>query len=151
MKDLEKITLVMAEVGPLDEEIYEVLRLKEDFWAVRFAEVDVEVEFEAASGRLVLSAEIGAAPAERQAEIYETLLMYNLLWRETGGVRMALSEPDGGVIQSVDLLLSIVDANLLAIVLHNLNERTTMWREFFAGGVAPDASPTYPEHPMMQV
>jgi hypothetical protein len=151
MNDIEKIAHAMSEVGPLEHGIFEILRLRDDFWAVRFAQVEVEVELEPAARRLVLSAEIGPVGLERQTEVYETLLMYNLLWRETGGVRMALTEPDGGVIQSVDLHFSLIEAPLLAVVLHNLNERTLMWREFFAGGVAPDASPTYPDFPLMQV
>jgi hypothetical protein len=102
----------------------------------------------------MLSAEIGAPPDEKRASIYETLLLYNLLGGDTGGVHMALSEAGGAVVQMVDLQCSALTTGLLVTVLHNLNERTLIWREFFTGETEEGdtvAPPPPFEHPMIQV
>jgi hypothetical protein len=154
MSDHELVRLVMQEVGPRDDEILEVLQTGDQSWAARFADVDIELELEPETRRLMLSAEIGAPPEETRASIYETMLLYNLLGSDTGGVHMALSEAGGAVVQMVDLHCSALTTELLVTVLHNLNERTLIWREFFAGGAEQGETVAPPppfEHPMIQV
>ena len=152
MSDSESIRRVMEEVGPRDDEIFAVLQTGDKSWAVRFEHVDIEIELDADSERLMLSAEIGVPPEERRLSVYETLLIYNLLWSDTGGVRMALTEAGGSIVQMVDLHCSVVTTELIAIVTHNLNERSLAWREFFEvddGGEGP--APASFDHTMIQV
>jgi Tir chaperone protein (CesT) family len=151
MDDRDFIRSIMQEVGPRDDGILQVLQTSDNFWVVRFEEVDVELELDPEMRRLTLSAEIGVVTEEKRAKLYETLLLYNLLWRETGGLRMALAEPGGSVIQCVDMHCSALTTELLAIVLHNLDERTLLWREFFEGGDAPEPVIDAPEYSMIQL
>ena len=154
MSDHELVRLVMQEIGPRDDEILEVLQTDEQSWAVRFADVDIELELEPETRRLMLSAEIGAPSEEKRTSIYETLLLYNLLGSDTGGLHMALTEAGGAIVQMVDLHCSTLTTELLVTVLHNLNERTPIWREFFTGGAEEGGTVAPPppfEHPMIQV
>jgi hypothetical protein len=155
MDDKAFVRLTMQEVGPRDDRILQVLQTGDESWAVRFEEVDVLIELDPETRRLMFSCELGLVPEERREEVYQLLLTYSLLWRETGGLRMAL-DADNQAIQLVDLHCSSLTTELLAIVLHNLEERTLLWREFIAGGagdhsqaVPPPASD--PEYPMIPV
>lgn len=135
-----ELDALMSKVGPLDPAIAECVRMPDGGYAVRFEDGDVIVEWDASRRRLVLSAEIGKPPASRAAAIHQTLLGYNLMWRETGGVRMALSGPKGGVVQIVDLAGEEIDPQAVARVCSNLIDRTRIWQAFFeskSGGDAP--------------
>jgi hypothetical protein len=132
MTDMRNIRETMLELGQLDESVLEILQISDDCFAVRYEDVDVELEFDATSGRILLSTEIATPEPEKRLEIYETLLNYSLLWQETGGVRMALAGHGGPAIQMVDLDTAGLQPNLLRTVLANLVDRTIIWRAFFA-------------------
>jgi hypothetical protein len=134
MTDQEQVARLMAEVGTLDDDIVAVVQTGDDSWAIRFEDVDIEVERDPHGGRLVLSAEIAVPRREDRVTVYEALLSYSMLWRETGGLRMALAEPGGAAVQLVDLNTVDVTPKLLATVAANLAERTLVWRAFLASG-----------------
>jgi hypothetical protein len=137
MTDMRDIQETMVDVGKLDESVLEILQISDDCLVARYEDVDVEVEFDAASGRILLSTEIATPTPDKRLEIYETLLNYSLLWQETGGVRMALAGRGGPAIQMVDLETAGLRPDLLRTVLANLVDRTIIWRAFFASdGVA---------------
>ena len=135
MEDIE-FDRLMSEAGPLDDKILACTRTPDGTYALRFEEVDVLVERDEDRNRIALSVEIGAPRASRALEVYETLLSYNLLWRETGGVRMALTGRKGSVVQFVDLTGSEINARTIATVAANLASLTDIWRAFLqsAGG-----------------
>jgi hypothetical protein len=133
MDALERIHLIFKELGPLDDGIEEVLATSESTWAVRFADVDVEAEFDVGMGRLMLMADIGAPPEDAPLEMYQTFLIYSMLWRDTGGVRMSMSEIGGPLTQMVDLDGAVLSPAMLANVLHNLERRTKIWRKYLDG------------------
>ena len=139
MEDLEQIALVMQEVGPRDDGIEQVLRLDEQTWAVRFSDVDIEAEFDPPMQRLMLSADIGRPPPELQTRMYEVALTYSMLWRDTGGVRMAMSEAGGPLTHMVDLAAPALTTATMAVVLRNFNDRTLIWRQYIEG--TQDAPP----------
>ena len=88
---------MMEEVGTLDDSIVACLKTQDGAYAIRFEDLDIFVEVEADRGRVVLSSEIGTPFHARAAEVYETMLSYNLLWRATGGLRMALTGRGGAM------------------------------------------------------
>lgn len=134
MIDARKIGQLIAETGPGDDAILAVVQTGDDSWVIRYEHVDVDLELDAETARLVLSAEIGVPPAERRLSIYELLLAYSLLWRETGGIRMALTGAGGAAVQLVDLAAADLTVGVLATVAANLADRTLVWRAFFTGG-----------------
>lgn len=140
MKSVDDVNAVMADAGPLDDAIVSVARTADDRWVVQFDAVDVHVEYDEATGRVMLSAVIGLVPPLRTAAVYEALLSYSSLWRETGGVHMALNGPGGDVMQMVDLPASELRPDILVTVAVNLAERTLIWRGFFEDDGA-DAPP----------
>jgi hypothetical protein len=136
MADAQSVQQLISEVGPLDDAILEVVQTGDDSFALRYEHVDVELEIDAEGGRLMLSTEIGEPPLAQRLSIYQSLLTYSLLWRETGGVHMALAGPQGAVIQMTDLTFTELTPTLLATVAANLASRTLTWRAFFASDTA---------------
>ena len=139
----EQLDRLVSEAGPLDESIIACLRTPDGAHAVRFEDFDVLVENDEARDCLVLSSEVGAPSASRAASVYETLLCYNLLWRETGGLKLALTGRGGSVVLLVEIAAGQADARTLATVAVNLAERARIWRAYFEaeGG---DAIPSAP-------
>lgn len=140
MHDIE-FDRLMSEVGPLDDAILACIKATDGAYAIRFAEVDVLVERDVDRDRIALSVEIGAPRPSKALEVYETLLSYNLLWRETGGVRMALTGKGGAVVQFVDLTGSEINARSIATVAANLASLTEIWRAFLGSAASDSVAP----------
>jgi hypothetical protein len=64
MTDMRNIRETMLELGQLDESVLEILQISDDCFAVRYEDVDVELEFDATSGRILLSTEIATPEPE---------------------------------------------------------------------------------------
>lgn len=144
MKTPDDISIIMTEVGPLDENILAVLRTGDESWAIRFEAVDVEAEFDPAGGRLMLSTTVGVPPPPRAATVYETLLTYSTAWRETGGVRMGLSRPGGELVQMADIVAADITPALVVTMAVNLAERSLYWRGYVEGSEADDDTAAAP-------
>lgn len=142
--DSEALDRLVAEAGSHEEGILASVRTADGAHAIRFEDADVIAEWDGARNRLVLSSEIGSPPPGRAAHVYETLLSYNLLWRETGGLRMALTGPKGIVLQLVDLAGPEIEARTVAIVAANLAQRTVIWRAFLESEGSDVAAPAPP-------
>lgn len=121
---------LMGEVGSLDDTILAVVKTQDGAYAIRFEQLDVVVERDGDRDRIALSVEIGAPRPSQALEAYQTLLSYNMLWRETGGVRMALTGKGGSVVQFVDLTGSEINPRSIATVAANLASLTEIWRAF---------------------
>lgn len=133
---------LMSEVGPLDDAILACIKTPDGAYAIRFEEVDVLVERDDDRDRIALSVEIGAPRPSRALEVYETLLSYNMLWRETGGVRMALTGRKGSVVQFVDLTGGEINPRSIVTVAANLASLTEIWRAFLQSADGEAATPT---------
>lgn len=103
---IEQIQQLVQEIGPSMPEIDAVVQTEEPSWAIQFSDETIII-LEAAEDppRIVLSAELGAAAEEQQRLVYETLLCYNLMWRDSGGVKIGLAGPQGALIISTDVCL----------------------------------------------
>ncbi|RVU15279.1 type III secretion system chaperone [Methylobacterium oryzihabitans] len=121
---------IMSQIGPMDDDIQTVLRMTDGRWIVRFGEIDVEVEHDPATNRLMFSTLIAPVPPGRAAEVLEALLLYAMAWRETGGVRMALNGPGGAVVQMADVFAPDADARTVVTVARNLAGRVPFWHDF---------------------
>jgi hypothetical protein len=118
----DRSLLELTEVARLDE-------LAASWTVVVGDDVLVLLTHDADWDRLTLAAEVATPPADRQARIHATLLQYNNQWAATGGIRMALAEPDGAIIQLFDVPLAQLDAQRRANVLMGLVEKLRGWRE----------------------
>ena len=148
--DTAELDNLMTEAAALDEGILACLKTPDGAYALRFEDTDVLAEWDGTRDRLVLSTEIGKPAGQAATEVYETLLSYNLMWRETGGVRLALTGRGGNVLQLVDLAGTEVAAAKVAVVAANLAERTRIWQAYLESAEG-DGEPSLPEAALTDV
>lgn len=148
MTENAEIEALLAEVGPLFDEIERVERLAEDAWLVVFSETTViEVESDPAGNKLAFSMLLGAVPEERRSEVYPTLLTYSFLKRETGGFHFGMDGEQGYIHLLLDLCRTELTADELAGVLATVLETGTTWRAVIAGEALSDAESDQPADP----
>jgi len=118
-----------------------VARLSDDTWTVEFATGPaLRVTLDTAGQRLGITADLGAAPEGRQANVHEALLSYSALWRSTGGVRGALGG-DGVAMLIVEMPLAEVSESRLHRVLDNFGVKARFWAGFVAAGAQTQSAP----------
>lgn len=93
------------------------------------AETQLEVTHDAEHARLVIVGDIAEVSEHRRAEVYEMLLVYNLLWPATGGARMALDSMSGHAVLLFELECGHLAAAHLAGTLGNLADVQRTWRQ----------------------
>lgn len=133
MVTLDNIRSVIAAAAPLDPDVDGVLERADGDWVVRYPDLDVEMEFDADTQRFALSANLDTVDPELRLEVYTTLLSYSLLWRDTGGIGMAL-DASGTVVQQMILFAPEVTADLLGTVLPNFVVKARLLRTYIGNG-----------------
>ncbi len=132
--NLERMQIMMEEIGPSMSEIEAVIQSEEKNWAIQFEDQSiVMLEWTDSPDRVVLSAMLGTASESMQLYVYETLLCYNLLWKDTGGVKMALSGPGGELVLLYELFASNLSLNELQTVLANFVSIAQVWSVYVTG------------------
>lgn len=102
----DKIQDLISQIGPVFPDIDVVIQTEDPSWAIQFVdELVVMIEQLEHPDRMVFSSEIGAVANDQELPIYEALLCYNLLWKDTGGVKIGLAGPKGILIVTSELLL----------------------------------------------
>lgn len=102
----DKIQDLISQIGPVFPDIDAVIQTEDPSWAIQFVdELVVMIEQLEHPDRMVFSSEIGTVADDQELPIYEALLCYNLLWKETGGVKIGLAGPKGILIVTTELLL----------------------------------------------
>lgn len=131
---VEKIQNLIQELGPVTADIDAVVQTEEPSWAIQYAD-DTIVIIEAAEEppRMVLSSELGSPDDTLQLPIYETLLCYNLLWRETGGVKIGLAGPKGALILSCELCLDNLSLMDLQEGMTTFTSIVRTWTKYVTG------------------
>ncbi len=133
--NLKRMQIMMEEIGPSLPEIEAVIQSEETHWAIQFDDQSiVMLEWAEKPDRVVLTAMLGTPTESMQLSVYETLLCYNLLWKDTGGVKMALSGPDGELILLYELFFT-EDLNLsgLQTILTNFVSIMQVWSVYVTG------------------
>jgi hypothetical protein len=145
MSQLAVIQNLIEELGPATSSLISVSQLGDELWGVVFEdEAIITLELDQDRSVLVLQSELGSPAPSRRAEVCSALLNYNLLWRETGGVKMALGGEENTAFQLYDLDCRDTSLVELQNVLENFAEKARIWRSYVAGaGDAPvaDAPP----------
>ncbi|MDB5838103.1 MAG: hypothetical protein JWQ23_55 [Herminiimonas sp.] len=127
-KKLDMIKLMLQELGGEMAELEAILQHEEAHWAIQFDDGTVVLmEWVDGPSRLILSASLGKVSAPMQMAVYETMLSYNLLWRETGGVKAALNGPEGELMLLFELHAEQLTVNMLKIVLENFAGLVHVW------------------------
>ena len=131
---LERMQIMMEEIGPSMPEIEAVIQSEEKNWAIQFDDQSiVTLEWAEKPERVVLTSMLGVPSESMQLSVYETLLCYNLLWKDTGGVKMALSGPGGELVLLYELFTSDLSVNELQTVLSNFVSIAQVWSVYVTG------------------
>ena len=132
--NLERMQIMMEEIGPAMPEVEAVIQSEEKNWAIQFEDQSiVMLEWAESPDRVVLTAMLGIPSETMQLSVYETLLCYNLLWKDTGGVKMALSGPGGELVLLYELFASNLNRNELQTVLINFVSISQVWSVYVTG------------------
>lgn len=135
MIDKERMSLILTEAAQrLD--VDGLLAIDErDAWFIAFNEdTEIDVELDASGHRVTFQCALGRPDDARRDHLCRTLLQYNYLWRETGGMRMALDGADGNVVQIFDMPSESVDAESVQNVLGNFAQAASAWHEVLSSG-----------------
>lgn len=132
MAAFEHIQHLMQEVGPLLEPL-EIRWFEEpSTWIVAFSEdTQVEVAFDDTMNRVVFSVDLGPARDDSGEDLYWLLLRVGYLWRENGGIRMAIDGEDH-VAMLFEHPVDCLDIGRLQLFLKNLASQAEQWRELIA-------------------
>ena len=131
---IEKIQNLIQELGPATADIDAVIQTEEPSWAIQYSdETIVIIEPADEPGRMILSSELGSPNETLQLPIYETLLCYNLLWRESGGVKIGLAGPKGALILSCELCLEGLTLMDLQEGMNNFTTIVRTWTKYVTG------------------
>ena len=126
---IEQIQQFMQELGPASPDIDAVVQTEEPSWAIQFSDESIMViEPADEPPRLILSSELGTAPEAAERPLYEALLSYNLLWRESGGLKIGLAGPKGSLIITGELCLEGLTLLDLQATLARFRKVTASWR-----------------------
>jgi len=132
---LSAIQMLMQELGPHTPIVDAVVQHGEKTWAVQFDDESIVlVEWDGEPERLIFSTDLGDAAEERRIEVYQLLLSYNLLWRESGGLKTALGGPDGGAMLLYEWRSEQATLMEMQTALDNFNRIAAMWRNYIANG-----------------
>lgn len=136
----EHVEQLLQELGPLLEVAAIDRGEQEHSWIVYYDEdTAIDVFVAADQNKLTLAAEIGKPSAERQAYTYASMLQYNTLFQETGGVRIALLGADEPLLLLFDLFLHGLELPTICTATTNFYRQVLTWREIMnLGGLAPD-------------
>ncbi len=122
------------------QDIDAIVQTEEPSWAIQFSdETIVIIEATEDPARMVFSAELDSANDTNQRAIYEALLCYNLMWRDTGGIKIGLGGPQGALIISSELCLEGLMLNDLQFTLKNFLKITRSWQGFVSQAVPTPA------------
>lgn len=142
--NLERMQIMMEEIGPSMSEIEAVIQSEEKNWAIQFDDQSIiMLEWADNPDRVVLTAMLGTPTESMQLSVYETLLCYNLLWKDTGGVKMALSGPGGELVLLYELFSVNLSLNELQTVLANFVSIAQVW-SVYVTGESDQAAPSLP-------
>ena len=142
--NLERMQIMMKEIGPIMSEIEAVIQSEEKNWAIQFDDQSIiMLEWIENPDRVVLTAMLGTPTESMQLSVYETLLCYNLLWKDTGGVKMALSGPGGELVLLYELFSASLALNELQTVLTNFVSIAQVW-SVYVTGESDQAAPALP-------
>ena len=142
MTTIEQIENLVKELGPAMPDIDAVVQTEEPSWAIQFSDESIIIIEPADDpSRMVISTELGAAAEAQQRIVYETLLCYNLMWRDSGGVKIGLAGPQGALIISIDVCVDGLTLAGLQQELQRFLNIARSWVQYVGKADAGEAPP----------
>ncbi|MFO1026789.1 MAG: type III secretion system chaperone [Acetobacteraceae bacterium] len=142
MTDSEATSALMQNLGPATEGVEAVVERAPGQWAVRLADGgELTVELDPEAGALALMLPVAAPALAERLRVYEAALLYNSLWRETGGTRLAMAGENGTITVGLELPAAALDLSVLQDALKLLAARADTWREVIGDAPAVEGPP----------
>ncbi len=139
---IEQIQQLVQEIGPSMQEIDAVVQTEDPSWAIQFSDETITILEPADDpSRIVISAELGMITEAQQRSVYETMLCYNMLWRDSGGVKIGLAGPQGALIISRDVCLDNLTLAALQQEIGSFLKITRSWTQFIVQGEQAELPP----------
>ncbi|MEM6654821.1 MAG: CesT family type III secretion system chaperone [Planctomycetota bacterium] len=127
---IEQLQQVMAEIGPLTDEVLSVVQIGDREWDIALEDdVAILASYDELGEKVTFDVDVGPLPEGDPAPIFEMLLTFNSCWRETGGLRTAIDEPGGDVSLVLDYFAEQLDVTRVSAVILALLEKRSQWRE----------------------
>ncbi len=142
MNTIEAIEQLIRELGPATPEIDAIVQTEEPSWAIQFSDETILI-IEPADDpqRMVISSELGVAAEGQQCRVYETLLCYNLMWHDSGGVKIGLAGPQGSLIISTDVGLEGLTLGALQESIQHFLKVARSWTQYVGKADMAEAPP----------
>lgn len=142
MTTIEQIEHLIKEIGPAMPEVDAIVQTEDPSWAIQFSdETIIILEPADDPSRAVISTELGAAVEAQQRRVYETMLCYNLMWRDSGGVKIGLAGPQGALIISTDICIEGLTLQDLKQEIERFLQIARSWTQYVGKADAGEAPP----------
>jgi hypothetical protein len=142
MTTIEQIEHLIKEIGPAMPEVDAIVQTEDPSWAIQFSdETIIILEPADDPSRVVISTELGAAAEAQQRTVYETMLCYNLMWRDSGGVKIGLAGPQGALIISTDVCIESLTLQELTQEIQRFLTIARSWMQYVGKADAGEAPP----------
>jgi hypothetical protein len=123
-------------------EVDAIVQTEDPSWAIQFSdETIIILEPADDPSRVVISTELGAAVEAQQRRVYETMLCYNLMWRDSGGVKIGLAGPQGALIISTDVCIEGLTLQDLKQEIERFLQIARSWTQYVGKADAGEAPP----------
>jgi hypothetical protein len=106
--------------------------------ALESYESAIALRLDEETGVVTLSCELGRPAEESQLSIYEALLVYNSLAPLHGGIRMALREPGGVILQEFDTSIDSLQIEQWMNLILDFSKKASAWEEIIESAQIPD-------------
>lgn len=138
-----KLQQLLDELGPITDEVVLIEQLTPQAWLLALDDGDsaMAVKLDESTGVVTLSRELGRPLESMRQRVYEALLTYNGLAGLHGGIRMALREPGGAVLQEFDFHLHGMQLDTLRQIVQDFNRKASAWEEIIESAEPPEAEP----------
>jgi hypothetical protein len=139
-ESIERLNQLLDELGPSTEEVVLIEQVAPQAWLLAVGEGDsaIAVRLDEALGMVTLSRELGRPQEATRERIYEALLTYNGLAALHGGVRMALREAEGPVLQEFDVPLRGLELATLRRIVQDFMLKSSAWEEIIESAEPPE-------------
>jgi hypothetical protein len=99
-------------------------------WHVAFDDATCfDIQYDERGRRIMITGNVGIVAEPARAQIYPTLLQYNFIWQQTGGVRMALDPATEQVVAMFELPASGLGPSHLSQALSSMAGVRRAWAE----------------------
>ena len=144
MNNLESTDALMRDLGPDADSIEAVIKRGSGRWAILLADGgELTAELDLESGGLALMLPVAAPAASERLRVYEAALLYNSLWRDTAGARLAMAGENGTITVGLEVPVAALDLAALQSAIALLCSRAETWREVIGAGPTPDSPPEH--------